>query len=150
MSLLTDQEKAQLQLELQSGVATFFRALTVYQEANRTVIVTDPNYNPYTSTNNQNSLDVQFTPVATIISGAVLWDKVQEWPFLTPGVGAEIKIKDQTKQAVRIKTDASGWALLSTSKQVEVDGTLLSRTTNPRPHGLFTPDRYTFYFTRSQ
>lgn len=148
MSLLTDTQKIQLQDILQSGVRTFFRPLTVYQEATRTVLISDPNYNPYTAYN-QNVTTVQNTPVYTIISGAVLWDKMQEIPFVHPSIGAAIKVKDQTSRAVRIKTDASGFSLLQNCKKIEIDGALCDRDTNPRPHGLFFPDRYTFYFVRS-
>lgn len=149
MSLLSDSDKASLAAVLQSGVQTWFRPLTVYQEAQRTVITADPNFNPIEAWN-QNSTTIQNTPVYTTISGAILWDKDQEWRFVSPGGAhpSQLKVKDSTKRACRLKTDASGYALLSTAKKVEIDGVQMNMDTEARPHGLFGVDRYTYYFVR--
>lgn len=150
MSLLTDAEKASLSAVLQSGVQTWFRPLTVYQEAQRTVVVSDPNFNPIEAWN-QNATNIENTPVYTTISGAILWSKNQDWRYITPGGvhPSQLKIKDATNQACRLKVDASGYALLSTAKQVTIDGVQMDLDTQPRPHGLFGVDRYTFHFIRS-
>lgn len=148
MSLLTDAEKAALSADFAAATATWLRPLRVWQEAQKTVIVSDPNWNPYTA-NNQNSVDIINTPVCTIISGAILWDKTQDYPFLKPEIAAQIKVKNQVERACRVKVDASGHALLASCKQVEIDGEPMIRDTKPRPHGLFSTDRYTYYFIRS-
>ncbi len=150
-SLLSDSEKAELVADFQGVVDTFVRPLTVYQEATHTVIISDPNYNPLEAYN-QNNTDITNTPNYTVISGRVMYDKNQEWAFTKPYAGGDngqLKVKDATKQSVRIKVDPSGYALLNTSKKVELDGNLFDLESIARPHGLFAPNFYTFYFVRS-
>lgn len=155
MSLLTDAEKASLQADFRAAnFDTFMRPLIVWQEAAQTIITEDPNFNPY-SAYNQNVTNVQNTPVSVTISGLILWSKQQDWKFMKPGGGlsaqdyAGIHAKDQTSQACRLKTDASGYAVLIGAKQVMIDGQALVPESNPRPGGLFSPDRWTFYYVRS-
>lgn len=150
MSLLSDAEKASLSADFNQAVQTFVRPLIVYQEAQRTVIITNPNFNPIEAWN-QNNTEIQNTPVYSTISGRILWDKQQEWKYIRPpgGDSAQIKAKDATNRAVRIKVDASGYNLLKDAKKVEVDGVLLDPDSQPRPHGLFDTNYYTFYYVRS-
>lgn len=154
MSLLTDAEKNELRADFNEVVATFTRPLTVYQEPEKTVIVSDPNYNPYESFN-QNDLDITNTPIANIIQGRILYDKNQEWSYVKMYGGqnageAAIKVKDSDNvRAVRVKVDPAGHALLSTAKKFEIDGLLFDKESEPRPHGLFGVDYYTYYFRRS-
>ena len=147
-SLISDSEKALLLTDFQQVVDTFLRPLIVYQEAQRTVIISDPNYNPLDDWN-QNNTDIQNTPVYTTISGRILWDKQQEWKYVRPGDSPQLKTKDATNRAVRLKVDSSGYNLLKTAKKVEIDGVLLDQESQPRPHGLFDTNYYTFYFVRS-
>lgn len=150
-SLLSDSEKAELVADFQGVVDTFVRPLTVYQEATHTVIISDPNYNPLEAYN-QNNTNITNTPNYTVISGRVMYDKNQEWAFTKPYAGGDngqLKVKDATKQSVRIKVDPSGYALLNTSKKVELDGNLFDLESIARPHGLFVPNYWTFYFVRS-
>lgn len=152
-SLFSDAEKAALVNDFQSVVQTFLRPLTIYQEATKTVIVSNPNYNPYQSYN-QNNTQVLNTPNPIVISGRILYDKNQEWSFVKPFAGrgageGSLKVKDQTTRSVRVKVDYSGYMLLKDAKQYEIDGYLFANESIARPHGLFTPDSYTFYFVRS-
>lgn len=152
-SYLTDAEKAALATDFNDVADTFLRAFTVYQEPQKTVIVTDPNWNPYQSFN-QNATGIRNTPIPNVISGRILYDKSQEWSFVRPFAGrgvdeGQLKVKDQVTRSVRIKVDASGAALLTTSKQVEIDGNRFTLESVPRPHGLFSPNYYTLYFVRS-
>lgn len=149
--MLSDSEKNSLVTDFQGVVDTFVRPLIVYQEATHTVIISDPNYNPLEAYN-QNNTDITNTPNYTTISGRVMYDKNQEWAFTKPYAGgnnAQLKVKDATKQSVRIKVDPSGYALLNTAKKVELDGNLFDLDSIARPHGLFAADYYTFYFVRS-
>ncbi len=139
--------------DFQGVVDTFLRPLIVYQEATHTVVISDPNYNPLTSYN-QNNTNITNTPNFSTISGRILYDKQQEWAFVKPyagqgGSNGQIKAKDQTTQSVRLKVDYSGYALLNTSKKTEIDGNLFDLESVARPHGLFATDYYTFYFVRS-
>jgi hypothetical protein len=147
-SLISDSEKALLLTDFQQVVDTFLRPLVVYQEAQRTVIVSNPDYNPFSDWN-QNNTDIQNTPVYTTISGRILWDKQQEWKYVRPPDSPQIKTKDATNRSVRLKVDPSGYNLLKDAKKVEIDGVLLDIESQARPHGLFDTNYYTFYFVRS-
>lgn len=153
MSLLTDAEKAALVSDFGMAVDTWNRPLVVYQESQKTVIISDPSWNPIEAWG-QNSSEVLNTPVYSTVSGRILWDKAQEWKYLKPYAGqgsdqAQIKVKDQTSRACRLKVDQSGYNLLVTAKKVEIDGVLMDPESQPRPHGLFSPNFWTFYFVRS-
>lgn len=152
MGLFTEQEKAGLDALFGEAMSTFLMPLTVYQEAQKTIIASDPNWNPLTAYNQNVTSPVEYTPVSTTISGRILWDKKQDWAFITPGgphQGAAMKLRDQTNQAVRLKVDFSGHSLLKTAKKVEIDGVMLDRITEPRPHGLFGTGYWTYFYERA-
>ena len=152
MSLLTDSEKATLFAQFDSAMATFLRPLIVYQEPEKTVIISDPNYNPLEGAYNQNDTEVLNTPIYTTINGRILYDKDQEWSYVKPYPGndnGQLKVKDQTVRSVRAKTDYSGHSLLSTAKKIELDGYLFDIQSQPRPHGPFGTGYWTYYFVRS-
>lgn len=135
-------------------VATFaIQPIYVYQEAQQTVVITDPNYNPLDGYN-QNNLNVVNLANYSVISGRVLYDKQQEWGFVRPYVGrgpneGQLKLKDQTTRSLRIKVDATGYVLLNTTKKVQCDGLAFDLESVARPHGLFLHNYWTFYFVRS-
>lgn len=152
-SLLTDAEKQAMAADFKNAVDTFVRPFTIYQEANRTVVITDPTYNPLEAYN-QNNTEIQNIPVFNTISGRIMYDKNQEWSFMRPYVSrgtdeGQLKVKDQTVRSVRLKVDYSGYMLLNTAKKTDIDGYLFDVQSIARPHGLFSPDYYTFYFVRS-
>jgi hypothetical protein len=152
-SILSNAEKMDISNGLDGVAATFVRPLYIYQEAQQTVVITDPLYNPIDGYN-QNNLNVTNLANFTLISGRVLYDKQQEFAFARPYVGrgpneGQLKLKDQTTRSVRIKVDATGYALLNTAKKIELDGLQFDRESMPRPHGLFVPNYYTLYFVRS-
>lgn len=153
-SLLSDTEKAALVSDFKNVVDTFLRALTVYEEPEKTIVVSDPNYNPYEAFN-QNNLNITNTPRPVTVYGRILYDKNQEWSFMRPQGGntvgePAIKVKDTSNvRACRIKVDAAGHAILQRAKKYEIDGILFDRESEPRPHGLFGVDHYTYYFKRS-
>ena len=138
--------------DFQGAIDTFTRPFTIYQEATRTVIQADPNWNPYSYS--QTTTGTQYTPNPVVISGRILYDKQQEWGFVRPYVGrgpneGQLKIKDQTTRAVRIKVDASGASVLQLGKKFVIDGLNFDLESQQRPHGLFGAETYTFYFVRS-
>ncbi len=152
-SLLSTSQKNSLIADFQNVINTFVRTLIVYQEAQKMVIISDPNYNPYES-NNQNQTEIKNTPNFTVIQGRILYDKDQEWSFAFPygrrsTEGVQLKVKDQIIRSVRVKVDATGNQLLQTAKKVEIDGLEFNLESVARPHGLFGAEYYTYYFTRS-
>ncbi len=152
-SLIPDAEKTAMVADFQSAVNTWLRPLQVYQEAQTLVVNSDPNWNPLEAWN-QNAPTFQVTPVVSTVSGRILWNNQQDYEYATPYVGrglnqGQIKVKDQTDQACRLKVDPSGYNLLLNAKQVQIDGVLMYPQSQPRPHGLFWPTYYTFYFVRT-
>ncbi len=152
-SILSDAQKAALIGDFKNVIDTFVRPLVVYQEATRTVIISDPNFNPIEATN-PNNTEVKNTPVYSTISGRILYDKSQEWSYVRPypgrGVGeGQIKVKDDVVRSMRLKVDLTGYNLIKDSKKVQVDGHLFDNESVARPHGLFGAETYTFYFVRS-
>ncbi len=136
---------------------TFARPILIYQEPQITYISTAPaeHWNPIDGYN-QNATGVSIAPVYTTISGCILYDKIEETPFLTPfnsrGVNeAAIKVRDgNDNRSMRLKVDGSGYNLLKTAKKAEVDGFMFDVSSKPRPHGLFEPQYWTFYFERTE
>lgn len=139
---------------IQGVIDTFVRPLYIYQEATKTIIVTNPNYNPIDDGYGQNQTSIINTPNFTLISGRVLYDKQQEWSFVRPFAGrgpdeGQLKLKDQITRSVRLKVDYSGFVLLQTAKKIQLDGLYFDLESVARPHGLFGVETYTFYFVRS-
>lgn len=153
MSLLSDSEKALLFADFNTAMNTFLRPLTVYHAPQNTVIISDPNFNPLEGNYNQNDQEVQNTPIYATINGRILYDKDQEWSYVSPGMrgmDGQFKIKDQqAARAVRIKVDYSGYSFLASTKKIELDGFLFDLESQPRPHGPFGTGYWTFYFRRS-
>lgn len=152
-SLLTDVQKSSLVADFNNVIDTFVRPLIVYQEATKTVIVSDPNFNPIEQWN-PNNTEIVNTPVFSTISGRILYDKSQEWSFVRPYPGrgsseGQIKVKDDVVRSMRLKVDRSGYFLIRDAKKVQVDGHLFDNESVARPHGLFGAETYTFYFVRS-
>ncbi len=153
MASLTDAEKAALTADFQSaGIDQWIRPLQIWQEAQQTVVVSNVNYTPLNAYN-QNSTQITNTPVVSNVSGRILWDKQQEWAYMKPfnGVGvdqAQLKVKDQVTRSCRLKIDPSGYNLLLNAKLVLIDGVQMVPESQPRPHGLFWPTHYTFYYVR--
>ena len=153
MSLLSDSEKASIFADFNTAMNTFLRQLTVYHAPQNTVIISDPNFNPLEGNYNQNDQDVQNTPIYTTINGRILYDKDQEWSYISPAGYAkdgQLKVKDQSSvRAVRIKVDYSGYSFLSNTKKIDLDGFLFDLESQPRPHGPFGTGYWTFYFRKS-
>lgn len=153
-SILTDAQKAALVNDFKGVIDTFVRPLVVYQEASKTVIISNPNFNPIEQWS-PNGTEIQNTPVYSTISGRILYDKGQEDSFVRPypgrGVGeGQIKVKDDVVRSMRLKVDLTGYRLIRDAKKVQVDGHLFDNESVARPHGLFGAETYTFYFVRSQ
>ncbi len=154
MSLLSDADKAALTADFQSmAVDQWVRPLQIWQEAQQTVVVSNVNYTPLNAYN-QNATQITNTPVVSTVSGRILWDKQQEWDYIKPYNGqgvdeAQLKVKDQVTRACRLKVDVSGYNLLLDAKLVQIDGVQMVPQSQPRPHGLFYPTHYTFYYVRN-
>ncbi len=153
MQFISETDKALMTADFDGAVASWLRPLTIWQEPQKVVVVSDVNYNPIEAYN-QNNTEITNVPVFSSVSGRILWNDQQDWKYVKPyqGRGAnegQLKVKDQTTQSCRLKVDPSGYNLLLGAKKVQIDGVLMDPESQPRPHGLFWPTYYTFYFVRS-
>ncbi len=146
-SLIDETDKADYQQALIDVFDSFKRPFTVYLEAQKVIINTNPNFSRF-NLSNQNSLDVPVTPQPQTIYGCILYDKKQQYPFMVGGdTQSKVKMADGD---VRIKVSIDDAKTMMVSKQFQIDGFDFVVDTSPRPHGLFIPALYTFYLQRAQ
>lgn len=128
--------------------ATFGRPITIYQTAQETVLVTNPNNNYLFNQAPDNSL------TSTVIQSGVYLARIQ-WgkKQLTAQFGGAPNMQNQIQLAegeCRIKLDPTGAAFIADAERVQFDDNILYVKSDPRPHGLFDPNFRTFYLTRTQ
>lgn len=143
-SLLSDAEKAALESVMSDLHDTFKRALVIFKDGEQTVISTDPNYNFAYGFNNGISTNVEFTPIQQTFSGRVLYGKPDATMLSNPSIDAQLRL-EMMNSTVRIKLDQDGRDFLVDAKRVEFDGNRFKVLGDPRPHGLFAPQFYTFF-----
>lgn len=143
-----------LQAALESAVnnvfLTFMRPFTVYIEAQKAYISTNPNYSRF-GQHDQNVFAPPVTPQPTVVYGTILYGEKQPWAYIEPATRTNYdqnKLRNSFGQ-VRIKVDATGYILLQQCKLIQLDGFEFKLTSNARPHGLFTPQRYTFLLDKT-
>lgn len=125
------------------------RPLTVYIEAAIANISTNPNYSRF-GQHDQNVFNPAVNPQATVISGCLMYGNKQEWDYIEPQSRTnyeQLKLRESFGM-LRLKVDPSGYALLTNCKLVNVDGFDFKVVQNAKPHGMFTPQRYTFFLQR--
>ena len=150
-SLISDSDKDSMQSALLDVFDTFKRPLIVFQEPEKIIASTNPNFSRF-GPRNQNVYEPEVEPILTTIYAVILYEKQQEFPFSVPLQGgtsdeSQIKVKYPEGQ-VRVKVDQSGFNIFKTAKLVELDGQNFQLDSTPRPHGLFTPSIYTFFLKR--
>src|SRR5215217_4519980 len=79
-SIFTDQEKSELANLLHTVHDTFAREITVYQEGEKVLLSTDPNFNPLYR---RNTTNVQVTPKKTVINARIQYGRDQEFDSVT-------------------------------------------------------------------
>ena len=143
-----------LQSALESAVnnvfLTFMRPFTVYIEAQKAYLSTNPNMSRF-GQHDQNVFHPPVTPQPTVVYGTILYGNQQPWEYIEPATRTNY---DQNKLrnsfgTVRIKVDAAGYALMQNCKLIQLDGFEFKLESNARPHGLFTPQRYTFFLIKT-
>lgn len=151
-TLVSSDEKAQMQSALMDVFDTFKRPLSAYILPEKVVISSNPDYSRF-GQSDQNVLNPEVQPIKYTFCGVISHDKNQPWPYLGLNKGSsdsESQIKVPVAEGkVRIKVDYSGSLILEKAQLVELDGQNYEADTTSRPHGLFTPNIYTFYFKRS-
>jgi hypothetical protein len=153
-SFFSNLEKNALSAEITNIADTFARPIIVCMEAKKVIISSDPNYNRFQANDlNLLSQNPENVPVTYAISGRIMYDTKQPTPLLSPYSASntndgQIKIP-VPESKVRIKVDASGFALLKDVKMLQFDGIMFELDGIQRPHGLFDSQYWTFFLNRS-
>ncbi len=154
-SLLTDAQKSYFDAAMADQFDTFKRGFAIYVSAQTAVISTSLTYSrfgPHSQDTPVSADNMAVTPQFSVISGCILYDDKQPWVYSTPGGKKsdtqELKLRE-SDGIVRIKVDATGNALLSQCKLVNLDGFDFQLDSTARPHGLVgSPTRWTYTLER--
>jgi hypothetical protein len=150
MSLISDLDKDFLAGAFNSGMATFLRPLVVYQAPKYTIVSTNPDYNRFDNSNQNNTELPENQPIRYVVSGRVKYNTNQTDDFLSFNKGESQQKLKNPEGSVRIKVDYSGYMLLKDAKQIELDGQSFDPNAILRPHGLFNPKYYDIILWRIQ
>lgn len=148
-SLIGPSAKAILENAAQQVFDTYKRPFTLYIEAATANISTNPNYSRF-GQHDQNVFNPAVNPQAFVVSGTIYYPNQQPWDYVEPQSRTNYQ-QDKLRESfgqVRIKVDPSGYALMQGVKLVNLDGFNFKLVQNARPHGMFTPQRYTFYLVK--
>lgn len=144
-SYLTPDEENSLNNEFNNLHATFGRPVAIFKTAQETVIQTSASNSMFQGSP-ENDV-VQNVIQSGVFLARILYGKKQDrnpyggFPTQQPTVEVE-------EGEVRMKLDPTGAAFLAGAERVTVDGNILRVVTSPRPHGLFNPNFYTFFFKK--
>ncbi len=155
-SLLTAAQQADYRQAISSIFWTFARPFSLYVEANTAVISTSPTFSRF-GFHDQNAAvgaaNPAVTPQVYQVTGCILYGKDQPWPYISPDVGKDaqqLKLRDSDGK-VRIKVEATGYALMQGVQTVVLDGFTFVKDSTPRPHSIVgQPDRWTLHFQTNQ
>lgn len=146
-SYISPAEKTSYDAALYGVFETFMRPFQLYLEAQTAVVSTAPSFAGMFGDQSQNVTDEVVRPKVYALSGCINYGNKQPWEYIAPearGDHQQNKIRESFG-TVRIKVDATGYALLKDCKQVVLDGFTFQLNSNARPHGLIgAPNRYTF------
>lgn len=150
-SLLTDVEKAAAEAAIRDVADTFARPLVIIRQANEVVISNNPNHTSIFDRTPFNST-TQVTPVTGVFMGRIGYEHEQPLGFML-GIkerqgGDQVNVT-QNQGIVRVKLDPSGASFINGAQRVQFDGNTFTIDSAPRPHGLFTPQYYTFNLKRT-
>jgi len=143
-SLINSAHKALLESAIDNIHDTFARDLVCIKEANKVIMSTDPNYN-YLYKNVRGAV----TSIKNIINqktikARILYIGRQQEDLFDAQTSAQLKV-EKVAGEVRIKVGKVDYDYLKGTKRAEFDGRIFTMTSDERPHGLFTPQYYTFY-----
>lgn len=151
-SLLTNAEKAQCEAAIQSVADTFSRPLVIVRMAEQIVISDVPTHSfiwPQAPANTPTTV----IPVTGVYQGRIWYERRQTLSLLSSTQNKagtdQLSIQAQDGTA-RLKLDASGAAFIAGAQRVQFDGNTFTIESTARPHGVFTPQYYTFWLKRTQ
>lgn len=150
-SYLTNSEKVSLNAEFYNLHETFARPIVVYQTATEVVVYTNPDNNILFDNAPFNSQTATIVN-SGIINARILYGKKQPLDQLSVPRGPSTQNMILLEEGeVRLRVDATGAALLSSSERAVFDGTIFNIVANQRPHSLVGPPNFfDFYFKKLQ
>lgn len=144
MSLIDDANKEDMESVMRSIHDTFARDIKFIKDAKRIILSTDPNYNYLYKSVRGSVSTVKREITEKTFKARILYVGRQEEGLFDSEANAQIKVEKNVGE-VRLKVDAVGHSYLKETKRVELDGRFFTISSDERPHGLFTPQFYTFY-----
>ena len=138
--------RANLESLLDSVFQTLKRAFTVYIKAQTAMISTSPAYTQF-GQHDQNVFNPAVNPQATVLEGLIQYGTQQPWEYIAPENRTNY-MQDKLRNSmgkIRIKVDITGYQIMAQCKEMNVDGFNFKLSSTARPHGLFQPERYTFF-----
>ena len=155
MSYITPAMASEYRNALYGVWETFARPLSVYLDAKVLVVNTTPSFAGMFGDASQDATGPSttlVTPQVYIISGCINYANGQPWEYVSSDTRAgsqQNKVRESDGK-VKIKVNATGYALLNQAQQVLLDGYTFSLNSTPRPHGIVgQPDRWTFELLRT-
>ncbi len=146
MNLIDATTQASISDALDSLFDTFKRPITIWSEAKKLIINTDPNFSRF-SPSSSNNITVQNVPQSTGINAVIQYDNLQPYPFYIGSRGSEgeeLKLR-MPDGDIRIRVNISGKAAMDSAKDVQLDGYSFVMDSVPRPHGMFGAPNYFDY-----
>ena len=120
-SLISTSERAALNSVIDDIHETFARNITVYKEASKVVIITDPNFNPLYDSGEGTTSYVN-TPVYKTFKARIQYeDDIGKRYWSDANMQSQIKV-DAIVGTVRLKISAEDYDYIKDAKRFDVDG----------------------------
>lgn len=150
-SFLSDSQKDSLGNQFFKLHDTFARPITIWKNAQQTVISSNPSNNylfekaPFNDT-------TQKVLVSGTFMARILYDKYElltqfNGTSASAGSANQVNLKRENG-GVRIQVDITGANYLFDAQTVTFDGEIFDISSTERPHGLFPPKFYSFYLNK--
>ncbi len=150
-SLISDSDKAAMELVMNDIFDTFKRLITVYSSPEKVYISTDPNFSRFGQFGQNNEMQSQEINEQNVqqIYAIIQYNKNPAFEQFnkdkTAGTYEQIKIRDNATK-IRVRVCRDGYEILRGVKLLQVDGRDYQIDSPPRVHGLFDATRWDFFF----
>ena len=144
--LLSSSDKLELGNVFNDLHDTFARPITIFRQ-NEQIVIANSLDNNYIWDQAPNNTTTQTVIVSGVFNARILYaddQKLDQFKSISRN-GSEDQILSSLEAGdVRIKLDPTGHAFISNAKRAVFDGFTFDIKTSPRPHGLFTPQFFTY------
>jgi hypothetical protein len=149
-SLFTDSEKYNLSSIFNDIHDTFSRPIYIYKKAKQVVISNEPTHNfLWDSAPSNSTTSVEL--VSGVFNARILYGKEQKMDQFDSATNNNAVAQNTSSLEmgmVRIKLDPTGSAFIGDAQRVMFDNEIFEVTSSVRPHGLFTPQFYTYFLKK--